>query len=159
MKRFDPKQSAYNEEKNIFVDICIHILIVKPNGIIAVGTLDKESIIPVLSQVNDQPRHVDKQNHSVKHIFKLEILHDPLVASCVHRHVELLEDKHPLEVKNDDEDVCTPVESLYMETPVVSILLLKSKLVGIELRKSRWILFNSKTIVDEVLVFLQEQGH
>jgi len=46
-----------------------------------------------------------------------------------------------------------------METPVVSILLLKSKLVGIELRKSRWILFNSKTIVDEVLVFLQEQGH
>ena len=135
MKRFNPKKGADNEEQNIFVYICIHVLVVEPDSIISIAALDQKCVVTVLPQVNDQPRHVNEQNHGVKHIFKLEILHDPLVASCVHRHVELLEHKHPLEVKDDDEDVCTPIESLYMQTPVVGILLLKGKLVGVELRK------------------------
>ena len=135
MKRFNPKKGADNEEQNIFVYICIHVLVVEPDSIISIATLDQKCVVTILPQVNDQPRHVNEQNHGVKHIFKLEILHDPLVASCVHRHVKLLEHKHPLEVKDYDEDVCTPIESLYMQTPVVGILLLKGKLVGVELRK------------------------
>ena len=135
MKRFNPKKGADNEEQNIFVYICIHVLVVEPDSIISIAALDQKCVVTVLPQVNDQPRHVNKQNHRVKHIFKLEILHDSLVASCVHRHVKLLEHKHPLEVKDDDEDVSTPIESLYMQTPVVGILLLKGKLVRVELRK------------------------
>jgi len=40
MKRFNPKKGADNEEQNIFVYICIHVLVVEPDSIISIATLD-----------------------------------------------------------------------------------------------------------------------
>ena len=155
MKRFDPKKGADDEEQNIFVYICIHVLVVEPHSIISIATLDQKCVVTILPQVNDQPRHVNEQNHGVKHIFKLEILHDPLVASCVHRHVKLLEHKHPLEVKDYDEDVCTPVKLFYVDIPSLGVLSLKSKLVGRELWVCLWIFVNVVTVAYGILVFHQ----
>jgi hypothetical protein len=62
--------------------------------------------------VNDQPRHVDEKDHSIQYVFKLEVLHDSLIASGIHSHIKLLKDKHPLKVEYDDEDVCTTIERL-----------------------------------------------
>lgn len=104
--------------------------------------------------MNNQPRHICEKNNGVEDIFKLEVLHDSLVATRIHSHIELLENKHPLEVKYDDEDVSASVEILNVNAPVLGILLLQGYLICIQHRVSGWVLINSKTVVYSSLVFL-----
>jgi hypothetical protein len=66
--------------------------------------------VAIVPQQDDQIGHTHKEHHCVKDVFELEVLHHTFVTTSVHSLVELLEDKHPLQVHNQDEPVAGPIE-------------------------------------------------